>query len=470
MSEDFWTLVQEYQELGFDPLRWVPACSNEVDSYILQAALMQLKRSNLKLNPSWFDSFYYSDGKIPELTRRVYSFENPQIEREVEIKRALSIFRVHTDSGYDPAVLAEAIQKFFRNFRARVSIRKNEMALTAHRDGQFALLDYIELHRGDKVGYTSASNSVTQIIDPTQRPESQVHSDIALTGGVENLNLLGCTLGFKLFPAYDAPSEELLDRIRTNLDAFASHYNISMEDYSSVKIGKLFFGTTAIANTVKELPVRYDQVEEGMQVVITNKMGTMVGLSLYMLTQMDYNNIAKFEREGISLDSLADARNDTIKSLSEPHFSLGKTISKYCPDFGMAFDKHVHITAVHPVTTDGFLALGKLAELTNTSIMIKDLPMRYEEISKFATKEMLVENATASSNGCHIIVATNEVANLVMDDLRKHNYEPAIIGSVGRKERPDLKTEKDIAQYIASKSKLARLSSLARTEPEQSHQ
>jgi len=170
MSEDFWALVQEYQELGFDPLRWVPACSNEVDSYTLQTALMQLKRSNIKLNPSWFDSFYYSDGKIPELTRRIYSFENPQVEREVEIKRALSIFRVHTDSGYDPAVLSEALQKFFRNFRVRVSVRKNEMALTAHREGQFALLDYIELHRGDKVGYTSASNSVTQIIDPTQRP------------------------------------------------------------------------------------------------------------------------------------------------------------------------------------------------------------------------------------------------------------------------------------------------------------
>ncbi|MGC1933044.1 MAG: hypothetical protein WA667_29055, partial [Candidatus Nitrosopolaris sp.] len=301
----------------------------------------------------------------------------------------------------------------------------------------------------------------------TLKPESEIHSNIALTAGMENLNLLGCTSGFKLFPVYDAPTEQMLDKIRTNLDTFTSRYNISMEDYSSIKIGNLFFGTTAIANTVKELPTRYDQVEEGMQIIISNKMGAMPALSLYMLTQMDHNNIAKFEQNGISLDVLSTAKDETIKSLSEPHFSLGKIISKYCPDFGMAYDKHMHITAVHPVTTDGFLAIGKLAELTNSHIVINELPMKYEEIDKFATKELLIENSTASSNGCHLIVATNDVASLVVDDLRRHNFEPTIIGFFSKKERPAVTTEKDIVQYIASKSKLARLNSLAQTEGQQ---
>ena len=175
MSENFWRLVEEYQQLGFDPLRWIPTCSNEVDSYILQDSLKEVKRSNIKLTPSWFDSFYYTEGKIPELTRRVYNFENPVIEKEVEIKRALSIFRIHTVLGYDPALLSGAVQKFFNTFHSKVCIRKNTMALTTRREAQFALLDYIQLHRGDKVGYTSANNSVTQITDPTQRPESEIH-------------------------------------------------------------------------------------------------------------------------------------------------------------------------------------------------------------------------------------------------------------------------------------------------------
>jgi selenophosphate synthase len=467
MSESFWRQVEEYQQLGFDPLRWIPTCSNEVDYYVLQHSLKEVKRSNLKLTPTWFDSFHYADGKVPELTRRVYDFENPSIEKEVEIKRALSMFRVHNILGHDQALLSEAAQKFFDNFHSKVYVKKNTMAMTALHKAQFALLDYIELHRGDKVGYTSANNAITQITDPTQRPESEIHSNIAMTAGMENLNLLGCTSGFKLFPAYDAPTEQMLDKIRTNLDAFTSRYNIAMEDYSSLKIGYLFFGTTALANTVKELPTRYDQVEEGMQIIISNKMGTMPALSLYMLTQMDDNNITKFEQNGISMDLLSAAKDEIIKGLSEPHFSLGKIISKYCPDFGMEYDKHNHITAVYPAVTDGFFAIGKLAELTNSNIVINELPIKYEEICRFATRELLVENATASSNGCHLIVATSDLAGLVIDDLRKHNFEPTIIGSFAKSERPIVTTGKELTHFIASKSKLARLHSLAQAEVQQ---
>ncbi len=159
----------------------------------------------------------------------------------------------------------------------------------------------------------------------------------------------------------------MLDNIRKNLDAFTSRYNLAMEDYSSVKIGKLFFGSTAIANTLKELPTRYDQVEEGMQIIISNKFGAIPPVSLYMLTEMDNSNIVKFEQNNILLNTLSSAKDEAIKSLSEPRFTLGKIISKYCPDFGIAFDKHTHITAVHPVASDGIFAIGKLADLTNSS-------------------------------------------------------------------------------------------------------
>ena len=37
-----------------------------------------------------------------------------------------------------------------------------------------------------------------------------------------------------------------------------------MDDYSSVKVDSLFFGATAIANTLKEQPIKYEQVEEGI--------------------------------------------------------------------------------------------------------------------------------------------------------------------------------------------------------------
>jgi hypothetical protein len=108
LSENFWEHINLYRRLGFDPLRWIPSCSNEVDIHVLKAALAEVKHSRIKVTPSWFDSFYHIDGKIPELTRRVYGLANPAIDKEVELKRALAVFRIHTGSGEHPPLLATA--------------------------------------------------------------------------------------------------------------------------------------------------------------------------------------------------------------------------------------------------------------------------------------------------------------------------------------------------------------------------
>lgn len=460
MSENFWNKVEEYRQLGFDPLRWIPTCSNQVEDSILQASLKEIKRSTIKLEPVWFDSFYHMDGKTPELTRRVYyNLDNPIIEKEAEIKRALLMFRIHTEIGSDSVFLSEIIRRFLKSFHFKVISKKIVMSMTINRKSQFALLDYIRISRGDKVGYTSANNSTTQIIDPTLSPESEIHSNIALTTAMENLNLLGCTSAFRVFPIYDAPTEHLLDTIRKNLDAFTSRYNLAMDDYSSVKVGSLFFGATAVANTLKEQPIRYEQVEEGMQIIISNKLGAMPAMSVYILAKMD-ESISKLESNNISLDFLTDAKDEVLKSLSEPRFSLGKVISKYCPDFGTPFEKHTHIAAVYPVMIDGIFAVAKFARLVNARIVINNLPMKYDEIARFATKELLVENATAASIGCHMIIATKNVVDLIMRDLQKHNFEPSVIGFIGKKESPGLTIDADIDKYVASKAKLAKLNFL----------
>ena len=461
MSESFWKNIEEYIRLGFDPLRWIPTCSDQVDDDILQASLNEIKRSTIKLDPTWFDSFYYMDGKNPELTRRIYTnLDNPIVEKEAEIKRALLMFRIHTEVGSDSLLLSEIVRRFLKSFHFKVVSKRVTISMTANRKSQFALLDYIRLSRGNKAGYTSANNSTTQITDPTLNPDSEIHSDIALTMAMENLNLLGCTSGFRVFPIYDAPTDNLLDTIRKNLDAFTSRYNIAMEDYSSVRAGSLFFGATAIANTLKEQPIRYENVEEGMQIVVSSKFGTMPAMSLYVLSQMDEEYASRIENDNISLDFLASAKNEVLKSLSEPRFSLGKVISKYCPDFGTQYDKHTHIAAVYPIMTDGILAIAKFARLAGVQLTINNLPMKYDEIARFAAKDLMVENATSASAGCHMIVATENVANLISEDLRKHNFEPSVIGFVAKKETPGLKIEADIDKYVPSKSKLTQLNLL----------
>jgi selenophosphate synthase len=156
--------------------------------------------------------------------------------------------------------------------------------------------------------------------------------------------------------------------------------------------------------------------------------------------------------------NITQAKDEALKNLSEPHFALGKIIAKYCPDFETAYDKQAHITAVYPVGSQGVFALGALAELANVQLMInKELPVRDEELAKFATKEFLVENSTASLNGCHIIVATKDVANLITEELKKHNFAPERIGFIVKKGSWSVSFATDVSQFVASKIKLARL-------------
>ena len=56
------------------------------------------------------------------------------------------------------------------------------MSMTANRKSQFALLDYIRLSRGNKVGYTSANNSTTQIIDLLLAQNLRFIAILLLTG------------------------------------------------------------------------------------------------------------------------------------------------------------------------------------------------------------------------------------------------------------------------------------------------
>lgn len=469
MVDNFWDHIDRYRKLGFDPARWIAGCSNEVDQHVLRDALQEVKKSTIKVAPSWFDSYHHIDGKKPELTRRVFRLKEPSIDKEVEVKRALVMLRVHAGIGESAGPLSDTLQALFKPFTAKVTATCTSAVLTEHEDAQFAMFDYIELHRGDKVGFMPAVAANTQATDVTRDPDADIHCNIAMTAAIDILNLLGCGISstFKIFPAYDAPDDAILDRIRSNLDSFTSRYNLAMEDYSSLKTGRLFYGATAMATTTKELPTRYDQVEEGMDVFVTNKFGGLPELSLYTLARMNSEDIIKYETAGVSFESITRARDEALKNLAEPHFVLGKLVAKFLPDFGIPYDRSAHITAVYPVGPRGILALGPLAELCNCQVSVDNIPMRNEAIEKFAVREHLVENSTASLNGCHLFVASKEVAALVMEDLRKHNFGPERIGYVSKKGIASVTfgADKNMEDYVSSKAKLDRLAASPVQQP-----
>ena len=147
MLDNFWEHLDRYSKLGFDPLKWVPTCGYEVDPFILKSALQEARKSTVKLSASWFDSYFHIDGKKPELTRRVFSLADPVLEKEIEVKRALAILRIQAAAADDPRVLSEVLEKFLKSFSAKVAVTCSSAVLTEQPEAQFAMFDYIELHR-----------------------------------------------------------------------------------------------------------------------------------------------------------------------------------------------------------------------------------------------------------------------------------------------------------------------------------
>jgi selenophosphate synthase len=455
LNTDFWDNIYKYKEYGFEPLSWLSTFSNEIDPDLLESSLNKIKGTNWKIIPEWFDWFYKSERKNPEVTRRIYNLSDLYVQQsETGIKKALAIIQLNKELVDNQEKRLDLFSNLINSIKSKCITKKISVINTSSKK-QFALLDFVETRRGNKVGYIIANNYITQVTDVLSSPESDLHCKITVAGVIENLNLLGCIDEYKIFPIYDAPKEEMLDVTRQNLDSITLSNNIYMEDYSSLKIGNLFFGATATATTYKEIPTRYTEIEEEMNVIITDKFGSIIPLSLFLLTKINEENISVFEKHGIVITKLENEKDNIINNLSHPRFELGKLINKYCPAFEGKFDKASHITAVFPISTQGILAIKKLVDYIDHEIIIDKIPIKNKEMSSYAVKEYLVQHSTSSFNGCHLIIASRECTDSIIQDLKKIHLEPDVIGKVGKKGKPLLNIKDiEIDKYILRRSKI----------------
>lgn len=256
--------------------------------------------------------------------------------------------------------------------------------------------------------------------------------EISLTESINLLNLLGCSIDIRLFPIYDAPNEDILDKIRKNIDKFTIKYNYSFEDYSSLKFNGLFFGTTATGNIHKELPNRYDLIKEDTQIIITDKLGLLTCLSLYIITTLDEKLFEKLNKYGIQENKLNQLKDLAIRNLTEPKTSLGKLITKFLPDFETEFDFQSHILVTHPISKNGILSLYEISKLINRELIIDDIPLIDSDIANFVSKEYLISNPTASTSNTNMILISKELSSTVIDELNKNKFNPKVIGKIGK--------------------------------------
>ena len=336
---------------------------------------------------------------------------------------------------YDADLILEEIKRISRSIDSKIEIDKLSIIPTnAKKNFHFILFDHIKSQRGNKTGYTVVTNSNTQVTDVTQSIKSPIHMEISLTEAINILNLVGCTKDIKLYPVYDAPNDEMLDEIRRNIDTFTIKYNYTFEDYSSLKLGGLFFGTTAVGNTHKELPNKYQLVEQEMQIIITDKMGLLACLGLYIISMLDEIVIKRMNSYGIDLEKVIQLKDLAIKNLTEPKLSLGRTVSKYLPDFENQFDVNSNILVTHPISRNGISSFKELSQLINKEVIIdqQQIPYIDKDISAFLSKEHLISNTSASTSDTNMIIVSKDLANTIVEELVKHKFNPAIIGKIGK--------------------------------------
>ena len=455
MNTDFWENVFKYKDYGFEPLNWLSTFSNEIDPDLLEFSFSKIKGTQWKISPDWIDSYYKNEGKHPEITRRIYNLSEPSIKQsETGIKKALAIIQLNKDTVDNPEKRIDILSNLINSIQSKCLTKKITTINTSSKK-EFAVLDFIETRRGNKIGYILANNFIMQVTDILCPPESEIHCQITVAGVIENLSLLGCKDEFRIFPVYDAPNEEILDSIRQNFDSFTLSNNIYMEDYSSLKVGNLFFGATETAITHKEIPTRYNEVEEEMNIIITDKFGSLVPLTIYLLTKINEENITNFEKQGISFQQLENEKEEIFNNLRHPRFELGKVINKYCPEFEGTFDKTSHIVAVFPILTQGILAIKRLADYLGSEIILDRIPIKNKVMSTYAVEEYLLQHSTSSFNGCHAIIASKECSDSIIQDLKKIHLQPEIIGKIGKKDKSFLNIkDRDIDKYIIRKSKL----------------
>jgi selenophosphate synthase len=435
--ENKWKLFTKYHDLGFDPLRWLPECSNEIKQNRLKILSEELKRSNLKISPCYYSYFHYPEKKNIEIIRRFYKSNEILKPEDLKTKKAMSIMKLDKNIVYDNNLLIKKINKMSEQLKTKMEVDKISIIPTnSMEDFQFVLFDHIKTQRGNRSGYTIVTNSNTQATDVSQNIESPIHIKISLTESINLLNLLGCSIDIRLFPIYDAPNEDMLDRIRKDIDSFTIKYNYSFEDYSSLKLNGLFFGTSAAGNMHKEIPNKYDLIKEDTQIIITDKVGLLACLSLYTITTLNEKLFEKLNKYGIQENELNQLKELAIKNLTEPKSSLGKIISKFLPDFENEFDFQSHILVTYPISKNGISSLYEISKLINSELIINDIPLIDKDIANFVTKEYLISNPTASTPNTNIILVSKELSSTVIDELNKNKFNSKVIGKVGKMGTP----------------------------------
>ncbi|MBI4257572.1 MAG: SelD-related putative sulfur metabolism protein, partial [Thaumarchaeota archaeon] len=203
-----------------------------------------------------------------------------------------------------------------------------------------------------------------------------------------------------------------------------------------------------------ELPTFHRHLQAGMSIIISRPFGDLAPITSYLSCLADSDYVEKLKEYGLTLEELEDAKNKVVETMKTPNLEIARSISRHCPDYGEKFDANEHITDTVDVSGPGIYVFKEIAEAGKVDISLDRVPLGYEKPVLFATRNYLMDNATAGTNGAIAIIASQGVLEEVESDLRKSGYQPEIIGNIVGRGEGRLFVRPEVEGMISSKSLL----------------
>lgn len=467
MPKNFWDKVAYYRKLGLDPLKWVAGCAVKVDlTAVVYPALHiikpELEKLGISVNPRQdADIFPRQDSEFVVHREVIHDLDNPKVDvsriKQINPDRAISLIQVHQRKSNTPEKFADVLLGIYRKIgeaKVTFTIGKGHSIITPYPDAEFALFDFISRSNKSNVGYTLANNDTIQLIDPTNDPGSEAQAYVSISNALNDLMTLGCYENLRIYPVYDAPNDEMAQQILGHMKSFAKRYGVTLNECDPLNKRKLIIGATVFGDTYKQPPTFNDKLEAGMEILVSRPFGDLAPINVYLSSCYDEEYEKVLKEAGFSLEEAEKVKNDVVETMKKPNLEIGKTINKHSPEFKGAFKSSEHIAVTGDLSGPGIYIFKEVAEISNVNLLLEQIPLKYKEFVHFATRNFLMDNATAGTNGAVAVIASKDVIKNVYTDLSKNGYEPVVIGKVVGKGDGKVYVGQEIMDMVCSRNLL----------------
>ncbi|MCY0860489.1 MAG: SelD-related putative sulfur metabolism protein [Sulfolobaceae archaeon] len=448
LIEKFRINMEKYKKLGLNPFSLATGCAVKVDLIdtvypALQKIREELRKINIEISPREDVDYFVSRDEMK--IKRIIN------GGEFDADRAISLIQVNQRTANNPEYFSKFLLKVYSSIKTRrkLTIGKGHSIVTSNPFAEVAIIDLVQLNGKEQNSYTVMNNDTIQIVDPMEDPGSQMQVDVAVSNALNDLFTKGAIQDLAMLPVADAPSEELKEKLLQGFRNFAEKYNVNLVNEIQPNTNSLMIGATVIGKSDHELPMFYNRVTEGMEILVSRPVGelTPINVNMWVLSVTELLDMME-NNYGIRYNELEEIKRRALRYMQTPNIAVGKIIYNHLPEFGKPFDEKEHIAMTTDVTGPGIFVVKEFAEKANVDVKLDQIPVIDRRLCEFATENFIIPNSTAGTNGAIVIFAHKKVVDQVYEELKKEGQEPMIIGKVLGRGNGTVYVPKDTVKLI----------------------